>query len=338
MARPPKAILPPAEDGFSAERLEEAGEAARQLAAIQLEAKESTLALAKQLGYEGSLSPDVLEEGVRQSQRRVEIEVFAIGAGLLLLKEQCPHGEFMERCERLGVIDRMARKLMRSALKFSNRPTSADLAKLGKSKLFELLVLDDEETEEFVAGGSVRGITYDSAAKMSVSELRKALREAEARLTAKDTVTANQQETITKLQEDLVLARTRPGLAARLAAGENGEETSAWDEAVQSVEAEVREIAIQIASSLRSQFVQLGAPELGVGDVIRKQVIGAAIGRIIAVTRQQAADFDIAVSGPESVDAESPWDEIWAMTLRDFDAKQPAKGAPSADDGDAIEA
>lgn len=338
MARPPKSIPDPADDGFSEERLEQAGEAARQLGVIQREASENTQLLATRLNYPGSLLPEALEEGIRESTSRVNLELFAIGARLLLLKEQCPHGEFIERCARLGFEAGVAQRMMRATLKFSNAPTSAHLAQLGKSKLFELVVLDDEETEEFVAGGSVRGITYDSAAKMSVSELRKALREAEARLTAKDTVTANQQETITKLQEDLVLARTRPGLAARLAAGASGEESSAWDEAVQSVEAEVREIAIQIASSLRSQFIQLGAPELGVGDVIRKQVIGAAIGRIIAVTRQQAADFDIAVSGPESVDAESPWDEIWAMTLRDFDAKQSAKGAPSADDGDAIEA
>lgn len=317
MARPINAIPEAADDGFSEKRLEEAGEAARQLGMIQREADDNTHALAKRLGYEGSLLPEVLEEGIRQGQRRVEIEVFAIGAGLLLLKEQCPHGEFMERCERLGYEERISRRLMRSSLKFSNRATSPDLAKLGKSRIFELLVLDDEETEEFVAGGSVRGITYDSAAKMTVSELRQALREAEDRIKAKDTVTADQQTTITKLHEQLALERAKPSATWRAADAP----PDPAEEALDNVDEQTREIATLISAPLRSVFVQL-AKALSIDNPIYRQAIGASVGRILAVTRQVAADFDIPVSGPESVDAEAGWDEIWAMTLRDFDAAQ----------------
>ena len=291
----------------------------------ELETQENARALAKQLGYEGSLQPDVLEEGVRQSQRRVEIEVFAIGAGLLLLKEQCPHGEFAERCERLGVEDRLARRLMRSALKFSNRATSPDLAKLGKSKLFELVVLDDEEAEQFADGQSVRGITYDDAARMTVSELRQALREANERIAAKDRVAADNQAAMQRLQEQIHL-RQREAKAP---------EESPAQEQLDAVDAQTREIATLIIAPLRSVFVRL-AQVLSPDDPIYRQVIGASVGRILAVTRKVAADFEIPVSGPESVDAEAPWDEIWAMTLRDVEAAQ-AKGA-TPDDGDVIEA
>ena len=120
---------------------------------------------------------------------------------------------------------------------------------------------------------------------------------------------ADQGTTITRLQEELA---GKPAVSMECLAQER----------LDAIDAEVRKIAGAIMTTLRLTFVQLSAPELAVGGVIRQQVIGAAIGRILAVTRQEAADFDIPVSGPESVDAEAGWDEIWAMTLRDFDAAQ----------------
>lgn len=176
-----------------------------------------TEALAKQLGYEGPLAPDLLEEGARESLARINFEIFSVGARLLLLKEQCAHGEFVERLERLGVEPRLAQKLMLSTRKFPNAPISAHLANLGKSKIFELVVLDDDEAEAFANGEEVRGITYDDAALMSVSELRAALRKeradkeaevAEAQaaiagtLAAKDRLIADSKKRIAELVEE----------------------------------------------------------------------------------------------------------------------------------------
>ena len=204
---------------------------------------------------------------------------------------------------------------------------------VGYRELRKLRKLPEQDRELIINGEAVQTGDRESLIDLieeqavlhhkKVESLEKDLAETRATAEARSRVLADKEATITRLQEELA---GRPGVSVEFLAQER----------LDSIEAEVRSIAGSIMTTLRSQFIQLGAPELGVGDVIRKQVIGAAIGRIIAVTRQQAADFDIAVSGPESVDAESPWDDIWAMTLRDFDAAQ-AKGA-TPDDGDVIEA
>lgn len=73
--------------------------------------------------------------------------------------------------------------MMASAIKFSSpllaakRPT---LAVLEKSKLFELLTEDDEELAGLADGGTLAGLTIDEVDRMSVRELRAALRKQKA--------------------------------------------------------------------------------------------------------------------------------------------------------------
>lgn len=188
-----------------------------QLPAMLAAAEKDTTALAKALGYEGPLAPDLLEEGARESLTRINFEIFSVGARLLLLKAQCPHGEFMERLERLAVEPRTAQRLMLATRKFPNTTTSSHLASLGKSKIFELVVLDDEEAEAFANGEEVRGITFDEAAKMSVAELRRRVRQADAdkeaeifkvrsevsgQMAAKDRLIADGKKRIAELVEE----------------------------------------------------------------------------------------------------------------------------------------
>ncbi len=146
------------------------------LAAIE----KDTAALARTLGYEGPLAPDLLEEGARESLTRINFEIFSVGARLLLLKAQCPHGAFIERLKRLGFERTMAARLKQATRKFPNVATSQHLAAIGKSKIFELVVLDDEEAEALVNGEEVRGMVIDEIATMSVSALRARIRQADA--------------------------------------------------------------------------------------------------------------------------------------------------------------
>src|SRR5690606_18732096 len=166
--------------------------------------------LATQLRYDGPMHPDALEAGIRDSQQRVSMELFSIGSRLLLLKEQCEHGDFMERVERLDIAPRMAQKFMQVSLKFANAPSTAHLQKLGKTKLIELLALDDEEVKELEYAGSVRGIALDEIDRMSCSELRKQLRDAKAKDEAKDKLLAKKNGEIDQLHTKL------DGSAARL--------------------------------------------------------------------------------------------------------------------------
>ncbi|HQU78003.1 MAG TPA: hypothetical protein PLU47_00900 [Azonexus sp.] len=273
---------------------------------------ENTTALAKTLGYEGSLAPESLEEGIRESLARVNYEVFTMGARLLLLKEQCAHGEFMERCAHLDLDRQAASRLMLIAHKFSNVGTSRHLAALGKSKLFELALLDDDEAAAFAEGQTVRGITYDDAARMSFRALREKLREQDEQIKAKDRVAADNQGRIQKLQEQLATKKPEDRPTPAFIA----------DAALRDLDNEAQHIAGLIAASLRSYIVKVNDPDLAVGDVLRRQAIIGACGRVLAAARQVAQDFDVPVTGAEAADGCGEMDAEWAATLRDLAAAE----------------
>lgn len=148
---------------------------------------QSVAGLATQLGYEGDLTVGSLEDGIRLYQRRTIEDLFELGKRLLLLKEQCQHGEFQNRVELLGFDPSLARRLMTATLKFAKQETSPVLKTVKtQSKLLELIVLDDEEIKVISEGGSIGDISLDTIEAMSVRELKKALREAKATVESKD--------------------------------------------------------------------------------------------------------------------------------------------------------
>lgn len=176
-----------------------------------LEQRQAVLAIANQYGYTGSITPDVLEENIRQSSQRIGMEMIAIGASLKMLKLQCGHGEFMTRVERAGFNKYSAFKMMTVAEKFSNVATSQLLENMGKSQITELaLGMDKEEVEQLMDGEEVRGITLDDVRLMTVRELREALQakdkeiaEAKANYEARGKVLENKQKQIDDMAEKL---------------------------------------------------------------------------------------------------------------------------------------
>ena len=158
--------------------------AATDLAVWQGQAAANARAVAQQLHYDGPLSPDILQQGIVESKARIGSELFAIGARLLLIREQCAHGEFLLRLENLNMDPRAARKYMQVALKFSKTATVAALDGLSLSKLLELAMLDDETLEVLESDGTVLGFKPDDLANMSVRELRSALRSVKENYTA----------------------------------------------------------------------------------------------------------------------------------------------------------
>ena len=179
------------------------GEAANRMVQVSFEQEENAKALALELRYDGPMHPDALEAGIADARSRIAAELFGMGARLLLLKEQCEHGEFMDRVERLGLDHTLVKRTMQATMKFSNSAMSHHLEKLSKSKLFELVVLDDEEIKELEFAGSVRGISIDDIDRMTVSDLRKQLREAKQLAEAKDKLLANKNTQIDELNTKL---------------------------------------------------------------------------------------------------------------------------------------
>ena len=181
--------------------------------------KQNAQALARELAYEGALTVESLEEEIKFYLRRSVEAVLEMGKRLLLLKEVAGHGNFVERIEALGIGYRMAARFMASTLKFSKVTSTTLLAlpNLNQGKLLELLVLDDGEIEALNAGDEVRGIQLDDVDCMSVSELRRALRQEKAdkeaaitkvkaevsgQLSAKDKLIADKSKRIAELVEE----------------------------------------------------------------------------------------------------------------------------------------
>lgn len=166
-------------------------------------ARENALALAQDLGYEGSMTVTALEDEIRFYQRRTVEACLELGKRLLLLKELTPHGEFQGRLNNLGINYRTAARFMSASLKFKSDNLSLLKAAGTQSKLLELVTLDDAEIEALESGESVRGVTLDKIETMSVSELKAALRESRADLEASREAVARRDEKVRSLEEEL---------------------------------------------------------------------------------------------------------------------------------------
>ncbi|MCN8080719.1 DUF3102 domain-containing protein [Escherichia coli] len=129
------------------------------------------------------------------------------GKRLIILKENEPHGEFIKILEsELGLAYRTSVRMMQASTKYLSpalKPNVPTLAHLGKAKLFELMTEDDEELAELADGGTVAGLTLDDVDRMSVRELRQALREARETNAAQQRVLADKNEKIDSLSTKL---------------------------------------------------------------------------------------------------------------------------------------
>lgn len=159
--------------------------------------------LAASLGYEGALTVGALEDEIRFYQQRSVEAVLELGKRLLILKEITPHGEFKQRTEMLGFSSRMAQKFMSAVLKFSKANSSSLLAKAGsQTKILELVVLDDDDIDVLEQGGSIGDLSLDTIETMTVSELKKALRDAKSDIEAKEQVIKTKDQRANELLEE----------------------------------------------------------------------------------------------------------------------------------------
>jgi len=158
-------------------------EAVNALALTNSQQEATVRAVAARLGYQlpaDCTDPDLIQRDIAANMRRSVEACLEVGRGLRVLKEACEHGNFIARLDVLGLDRKVAAKFMQSAAKFSNVSTSRHLTDAigSQSKLFEMLVLDDEQIEELELTGQTGELKLDDIATMSVKELRQALREA----------------------------------------------------------------------------------------------------------------------------------------------------------------
>ncbi|HJU70355.1 MAG TPA: DUF3102 domain-containing protein [Paucimonas sp.] len=103
------------------------------------------------------------------------------GKRLIVLKENEPHGEFIEIVQQqLSLVPRTAQVMMQASIKYLSPALASKaqaLAHLGKTKLFELMTEGDDDLAGLADGGTVAGLTLDDIDRMTSRELKAALRE-----------------------------------------------------------------------------------------------------------------------------------------------------------------
>lgn len=175
---------PAAEPALNDQAIEVLGAKASELATLNAEQASKAIAVAQQIGYEGSMTVGALEDEIRFYQRRTVEALLETGKRLLVLKELTPHGEFTKRVELLGFSDRTARRFMQAAAKTAKSAILADLSRQAKNGLafLELVTHDDDVLEGLQE--------MDDFDRMSASEVRRVARELQADLKASAEVMA----------------------------------------------------------------------------------------------------------------------------------------------------
>jgi hypothetical protein len=178
-----------------------------QIALATAQQDSAVRAVALQMGYQlpaDCTDPDLIQRDISANMRRSVEACLEVGKGLRVLKVACQHGNFMVRLDELGIEASVARRFMDTANKFAKRATSHVLgAAGGQSKLFEMLILDDEQIEELELTGQTGELALDDIATMSVKELRMAVREARADKDASDKLLADKNAKIDKLSRHI---------------------------------------------------------------------------------------------------------------------------------------
>lgn len=200
--------------------LTRAAEAISDLPMLAAQLDANVRAVAAQIGYQlpaDCTDPDLIQRDISANMRRSVEACLEVGRGLAVLKTACGHGNFAARLDVLGIDIHVAARFMQSAIKISKLPTSANLIKAigNQSKLFEMLVLDDEQIEELELTGQTGDLHLDEIATMSVKELRAALREAKdeskADNDALNAVIKKKDEKINSLDKQLHKLQNRAG-------------------------------------------------------------------------------------------------------------------------------
>lgn len=269
--------------------------------AALIQAAERSALVLKQFGDGLPFDLPRYEHVIRTHLARSADEMLAAGRALLVVREHVPHGEWSDFLARLSIDRTLAKRMQQAALKFSNGATSHHLIEAAgnKSKLIELLVLDDDQVAELNEGGTVAGITLDDVATMSVSDLRKTLREARAEAEANDKLLSEKNDQIDTLKKERDAANRRIK-AEKPDAQLVGLHTE--------VEAELVGLEAVIGGKLREGLEKLCAAyvENGKGDAQRTRLLAASLRAV----QQQIGDLFTEFNLPQGDGDELP---AWAQ-------------------------
>ena len=170
----------------------------------------------EQWGYGEIYNEATWVERGRHAVRQTMEGMFELGRVLIVLKEHTEYRRFSQIVkEQFGIGTSETARLMAATQRFATpqmQKAAPKLMDLGKSKLLELLVEEDVTLVGLADGGEVNGMTLDDVDRMTVRELRVALRENREDAQAKDKVLADKNAKIDELAEKLEKAKKKGGV------------------------------------------------------------------------------------------------------------------------------
>lgn len=238
-------------------------------------------ALAHNIGYTGSLHREALVDGARNSRERLGQAIFSYGAYLLLLRAGSEHGSFIATLAELGIEAREAQKYMQITRRMGNASTSAHFEKLGYSKITELLPLDDEQIDELVDSGTTGELALDDVARMSVKELRAAVRKERQESTKQKSRAERQEAVNAELHEEVRLIKHLPP-----------------DEELVRVQKEAVEIQAELQGMLQGRLRQ-ALIALNNSDPDQSLFMGGMVGQLMSDLTMLRDEFSLAEVGGE---------------------------------------
>lgn len=166
---------------------------------------QEALAIQAQFGLE-SLDPATLEAEIGIWVEHASRAMYMVGSRLLALRTLSPRGEWLERLQRLGIGERMAQRIMSATIKCvgsDNKPREK-LLSLTRTKVLELVALDDDQLDVLEQGGTLAsGLDLDAIDRMPASELKARLRECKQEVEAKQTLIEAKNAENDQLKETL---------------------------------------------------------------------------------------------------------------------------------------
>lgn len=229
-----------------------------------------SIMIMEQWGNGETYNENIWVERGRHAVRQTLEGMFELGRALIVLKEHTEHGRFMEIVKSqfgLGIAE--TSRLMSATKRFATPQMQKALPKLmdlGKSKLLELLVEDDDTLLELAEGGDINGHDLDDVDRMTVKELRVALRENREQLAAKDKVLGDKNAKIDELAEKLEKSKKK----STVKEPEPADVASELHMMVGSKEVAIRSQVVQLGEL----FEQMAAHEAAHGLSHRAKMVG----------------------------------------------------------------
>jgi hypothetical protein len=234
-----------------------------------------------------SMDPGALEEQLRVWVDHTSRSMFMVGAHLVALRAVTAHGEWLETLGRIGIAPRTAQKFMQAAGKCLGQDGPRErVLQLERSKVLELVTLDDEQLDELERTGGIEQLRLqlDEIDRMSASQLRERLRQREQSVAAKDKLIASKDARINALDEQL----HRPFQPGEHEAARNAEE--------QALLAQMRDCIVAVEAA----FAQMGVMAQRATDGSMSAAVTLACSQNLTYLAQRVAE----VLGTAGVDVD----------------------------------